>query len=54
MINFEIMEVDNDYRCYCSSEIKKFENKQEAEKYCREMSWSGLSYHIGHFWEDKT
>ncbi len=43
-MKFEIAEIDNDYRCYVGSEIMEFESKEDADKYCKNASWSGISY----------
>jgi hypothetical protein len=40
-----IEEFDNDYRCYCGVEYMTFESDKAAAEYCKEQSWSGLSYY---------
>ena len=42
----EIDKVDNDYRAWCGTITIKVNSWDEAEIYCKENSWSGISYHL--------
>jgi len=43
---FEIVEVDRDYGTVTKVDWKEFETRDDAEKWCRDESWTGFAYHV--------
>lgn len=44
MKRFYIHEIDRDYNSWTGSVIMGFPSKEEADKYCKEQSWTGHYY----------
>lgn len=46
MAIFYINEFDNDYRTWVGTQPMEFPSLEAAQAYCKEQSWSGLSYSV--------
>jgi hypothetical protein len=44
-MRFEIVEIDRDYNAYVGSEFIEFESQEDADAYCKDRTWSGVSYY---------
>ena len=47
MKKFEIVEIDKDYNAWVNTQLLEFETREDAEKYARDISWSGSYYYVG-------
>lgn len=45
-MKFFVIEVDQDYHTISDSYFKDFENKETAEKWCKDHSWGGYDYFL--------
>jgi hypothetical protein len=43
---YSITEVDRDYRTVSGHEVKAFENRAQADEWCRNASWTGYHYFV--------
>lgn len=46
MTEFEIIEVDRDYRTVTNVYRKEFKSKKDAQEYCEKKSWAGYYYFV--------
>lgn len=45
-LEFTITEIDKDYRALSGTAKLEFKSWNDAEKYCKEESWSGYDYFV--------
>ena len=51
---FKIAEFDNDYNALVNIIEKKFDNREEADDWCRSTSWTGSDYMVLEEYEENV